>query len=71
MVVERKKMNTLYMIEVKIKKQDVNMVVKDSDIKIWYKRLSHNDEKGLETLVEKISTQLHWYITQDLCLLHS
>ena len=40
-----KKMNTLYVIEVKIKQEDVNVVVKDSDIETWL--------KGLVTLVRK------------------
>ena len=41
------------MIEDKIKKEDVNMVIKDSDIETWHKRLDHIGEKGLETLAKK------------------
>ena len=32
MLVKEKKVKTLYMIEVKIKKEDVTMAIKDSDI---------------------------------------
>ena len=39
--------------DAKIKKKDVNLVVKDSDIKTWHKRLGHIGEKGLETLTRK------------------
>ena len=40
-----KKTNTLYVIEVKIKKKDVTVAVKYFDIETWHKRLSHIDEK--------------------------
>ena len=48
-----RKVNTLYVIEAKIKKEDVNLVVKVSDIETWHKRVGHIGEKGLETLVKK------------------
>ena len=41
------------MIEAKIKKEDVNVAVKNSDIETWHKRLGHVGEKGLETLARK------------------
>ena len=41
------------MIEVKIKKEDVNVAVKDFDIKIWHKRLGFIGEKWLETHARK------------------
>ena len=41
------------MIEDKIKKEDVNMAAKDSDIETWHKRLGHVGEKKLETLAKK------------------
>ena len=41
------------MIEAKINKANVNVVVKDYDIETWYKRLSHISEKMLETLDRK------------------
>ena len=50
---KEKKMSTLYVIEAKIKKKDVNVTVKDPDIETWNKRLGHIGEKGLETLGRK------------------
>ena len=53
MLVKGKRVNTLYMIKVKIKKKEVNIAVKDSDIEMWHKRLSHIGEKGIEILARK------------------
>ena len=53
MLAKGRKINTLNVIEAKIKKEDVNVAVKDSDIEIWHKRLGHIGEKGLETLARK------------------
>ena len=47
------KVNTLYMIEAKIKTEDVNVAAKDSVIETWHKRLGHVGEKRLETLSKK------------------
>ena len=48
-----RKVNIFYTIEAKIKKEYVNVAVKDSDIKTWHKRLSHICDKGLETFAKK------------------
>ena len=53
MLAKGNKMNTLYVIEAKIKKKDVNVAVKDSDIETWHKRLGHISEKRLKTLARK------------------
>ena len=53
MLAKERKVNTLCVIEAKIKKEGVKMVVKDSDIEMWRKRLGHIGEKGLETLTKK------------------
>ena len=41
------------MIEAKIKKEDVNVAVKNSEIETWHKRFDHIDEKVLETIARK------------------
>ena len=53
MLAKEKKMNTLYVIEAKIKKEYMNVAVNNSDIETWHKRLGHIGEKGLETLAKK------------------
>ena len=53
LLAKRRKVNTLCVIEAKIKREDVNVTVKNYDIKTWQKRLSHVNEKGLETLARK------------------
>ena len=53
MLTKGRKVNTLYVIEVKVKKEDVNMAVKSFDIETWYKRLGLIGEKGLGTLARK------------------
>lgn len=47
------KMNIIYMIEAKIKKANMNVALKYSDIEIWHKRLGHISKKELETLARK------------------
>ena len=46
-------MNTLYVLEAKIQKEDVNVAVKYSNIETCHKRLGYIGEKGLETLARK------------------
>ena len=53
MLANRRKVNTLYVIEAKIKKEDGNLVVSVSDIETWHKRLCHIGEKELKTLARK------------------
>ena len=53
MLTKGRKVNTLYVLEANIKKEDVNVAVKDSDIETWYKRLGHIGEKRLEILAKK------------------
>ena len=53
LLAKRRKVNTLCVIEAKIKREDINVTVKNYDIKTWQKRLSHVNEKGLETLARK------------------
>ena len=58
------------MIEVNIKKEDVNMAIKDSDIETWHKRLDHIGEQGLETLTKKgFLPSFTGFVPQDLYLL--
>ena len=47
-----KKTWTLYIMQAKLVKEDVN-VVDDSSVNLWHMRLSHISEKGLETLARK------------------
>ena len=53
MLTKGRKVNILYVIEAKNKKEYLNIVVKDSNIETWHKRLGHIGEKGLETLARK------------------
>ena len=53
MLAKGRKINTLYVIKAKIKKEDVNVAVKDFDIKTWHKRLGFISEKWLETPTRK------------------
>ena len=48
-----RKVNTLYVMEAKLIKEDVNVAAKESDIELWHKRLGHISEKGLQVLVKK------------------
>ena len=52
-VVREKKQNTLYVMEAKLHKRDINAVQQDGSIELWKKRLSHINEKELQTLVRK------------------
>ena len=45
MLAKRKKVNALHVIQAKIKREDVNVVIKDFDIQTWHKILGHVDEK--------------------------
>ena len=60
-----RKVNILYVLQAKVKKEEVNVAVKDFDIKTWYKRLGHIDEKMWRFLQSFIG------ISQDLYLLLS
>ena len=53
MLAKKRKVNKSFVIKAKIKKEDVNVAVKSSDIETWHKRLGHISEKGLETLGKK------------------
>ena len=53
MLTKGRKVNIFYVLETKIKKEYVNVAIKDSDIETWHKRIGHIDEKGLETLARK------------------
>lgn len=52
MIVRGKKSNTLYVLQAKLGKGEVNTVQSDS-IEIWHKRLGHMSEKGLSILIKK------------------
>lgn len=54
MLVKGRKVNTLYVIEAKMKKEDVNITVKDYKIETWHKMLGHISKKRLETLARKV-----------------
>ena len=68
MLAKGRKVNTFYVIEAKIHKEGVNVVVKSSNIKMWHKRLDHIGEKNVRNSYQKrIFTQLRRYVPQDLC----
>ena len=48
-----KKQNTLYVIEAKLYKEEINAAQRDVSIELWHRRLGHISEKGLQTLVRK------------------
>ena len=52
-VAKGKKLNTLYVIEAKLHKKEINVVQKDASIELWHRRLGHINEKGLQTLARK------------------
>ena len=52
-VAKGKKLNTLYDIEAKLHKKEINVVQKDASIELWHRRLGHINEKGLQTLARK------------------
>ena len=43
----RKKNNTLYKIEARLVKGEVNIVENEASTELWHKRLGHISEKGL------------------------
>ena len=53
MLAKKKKVNAIHVIQAKIKREDVNVVIKDFDIETWYKILGHVDEKGSKTLARR------------------
>lgn len=50
---KRNKVNTLYVIEANVKKENVNVAVKDLDIDTWHQWLGHINEKRLRTTARK------------------
>ena len=52
-VARGKKQNTLYVMEAKLHKGDINVVQRDGIIEIWHRRLGHISEKRLQTLAKK------------------
>ena len=55
LVARGKKLNTLYVMEAKLHKREINAVQKDVTIDLCHKRLGHISEKGLQTLARKQS----------------
>ena len=53
-VVRGKKQNTLYVMEAKLHKGEINAAQQDESIKLWHRRLGHISEKGLQTLARKL-----------------
>ena len=65
LVVERgKKQNSLYAMEAKLHKGEINAVQQDVSIKLWHRRLGHISEEGLQLLLESNSCQIY-----KVCLL--
>ena len=48
-----KKNNTLYKIEARLVKGEVNIVENEASTELWHKRLGHISEKGLQVLTRK------------------
>ena len=48
-----KKQNSLYVMEAKLHKGEINVAQRDVSIELWHKRLGHINEKGLQTLSRK------------------
>ena len=48
-----KKHNTLYVMEAKLHKGEINATQGDVSIELWHKRLGRISEKGLQTLARK------------------
>ena len=46
-VAKGKKLNSLYVMQVTLRKGEVNAIQKDVNVDIWHKRLGHISEKGL------------------------
>lgn len=53
LIARGKKNNTLYMMQAKLKKGEVNTIDDDFSTKLWHKRLGHMSEKGLQILAKK------------------
>ena len=52
-VAKGKKQNTLYVMEAKLHKGEINVAQQDVSIELWHRRLGHISEKGLQTLAKK------------------
>ena len=52
-VARGKKINSLYVMEARLQKGEINAVQNGSSIDLWHQRLGHISEKGLQTLVRK------------------
>ena len=52
-MVRGKNQNTLYVMEAKLHKGEINAAQRDVSIELWHRRLSHISEKGLQTLARK------------------
>ena len=52
-VAKGKKQNTLYVMESKLHKGEINVAQRDVSIELWHRRLGHISEKGLQTLSRK------------------
>ena len=52
-VARGKKQNTLYVMEAKLHKGEINAAQRDVSIELWHMRLGHISEKGLQTLARK------------------
>lgn len=61
MVARGKKESTLYMMQAKLCKGEVN-AVKDSSTELWHKRLGHMSEKGLDILAETPSYERYAFV---------
>ena len=48
-----KKLCTLYVMEAKLHREEINANQKEARIDLWHKRLGHISEKGLHTLARK------------------
>ena len=52
-VARGKKQNTLYVMEAKLHKGEINATQRDVSFELWHRRLGHISEKGLQTLARK------------------
>ena len=52
-VAKGKKQNTLYVMEAKPRKGEINAAQREVSIELWHRRLGHINEKGLQTLARK------------------
>ena len=66
-----KKQNTLYAMEAKLHKGEINAAQQDLSIELWHRRVGHINEKGLQTLaIKQFLPNLHGMPlkTCDRCL---